>query len=133
MTELILMYSSCQRPIYKQDNYNVLAYPNGKVMQFRYGSKYVNEDIWASPENIVGKQTLIIIVNEDKEFIPVRKGKIVKAHISDDTLFVQFELLNEWVDYTDITNEYHSFLSKDDAPNDTGKLYLEGKLFSRHL
>src|SRR5208283_2121835 len=101
-TNNLILFSSDSRHLYRNDVYNILAYPSGFVIQFRYRKKWIPNDIWNSKE-LKGKNVIVTAVvkheNGEIEFIPLRKGKILNTYkFAEDVLILSFVLLNEWVD-----------------------------------
>ena len=117
--QILYLFSSTARPIYKEDIYNALANPNNFIMHFRYRKDWVVDHIWNATD-LQNKEVLICAAIRNKtlyDFYPIRKGTIIKTE-KDGTMFhVYFKLLPDWVDYTGINDEYNLFIrSMGDSP-----------------
>lgn len=109
----ILLFSSCIRELYEIDNYNVLAYPSGFIMHFRYDKKWVDEYIWKNFQELKDKEAIPIAIslNKGEKFVPLRKVNIVDVEKEGSTLHIYFELLNEWIK-TDAKTNYDAQIKK---------------------
>lgn len=101
MTQNLFLFSSDQRPLYKSDIYDVLGYPDGFIMQFRYRRQHMTEDLWNS-NDLCGKEVVICALIKSGpiayEFVPIRKGKVFKTKKIANVLIIHFELLDQWAD-----------------------------------
>jgi hypothetical protein len=131
---IVCLFSSSGRYLYKKDVYNVLSYPAGFVMHFRYRKRWVNSKVWNS-NNLEGKEALVIAVvfleEKDKlEFFPIRKAKLIGTEKDGDVLHVYMELLSEWVDYRTENCDYDAKIKEmPDRPKNVKK-QLEGDFIS---
>ncbi|CAD7778061.1 MAG: hypothetical protein KBONHNOK_01092 [Candidatus Methanoperedenaceae archaeon GB50] len=130
--KIAYLFSSSYRERYRQDNINVLAHPPGFVMHFRYDRKWVDDKLLNDIDSLKGKEAIIVIVDSEKgnngvfpKFYPVRKAKIIKAELSGSVLHVYFELLPDWVDYTE--RDYDSLINSLKERPKERKEYLSGK------
>ncbi|WP_299839913.1 hypothetical protein [uncultured Tenacibaculum sp.] len=102
MKTLICSYSSDSRTLYKADIYKVLSMPKGFIIHFRYKLKYVEELISNDIKTFLNQDVIIfytITKNVEKETnIPIRKAKLVRVDISEDTgLFHAYMELEDFV------------------------------------
>lgn len=106
----VAFYSSDYRPLYKSDIFRALALPKGHVIHFRYQKKYVDEQILSKLDSeLLNSEGVIFYTlgtdpnnpQEDGviENISIRKVKIVKACVKEDTGLVHFYL--ELIDFID--------------------------------
>ncbi|RKX91508.1 MAG: hypothetical protein DRP84_11515 [Spirochaetes bacterium] len=130
--KIVYLFSSSYRERYRQDNINVLAYPSGFIMHFRYDRKGVDDKLLNDIDSLKGKEAIIVIVDSEKgnkgvfpKFYPVRKAKIIKAELSGSVLHLYFELLPDWIDHTEI--DYDSLIKSLKERPKEGKEYLSGK------
>lgn len=134
--KVVFVYSSDYRKLYKKDVYNVLSYPTGFVMHFRYRLKWVSDDLRKNLP-IEGNEVVMIaaiIINDDHEdikfkFMPFRRGKVISIIKDGDTLHIYYELLKEWVLYDDSkgkdVNFYDDLIKQNDCPSN-GKFMCFG-------
>ncbi|RLI79121.1 hypothetical protein DRP07_10370, partial [Archaeoglobales archaeon] len=111
--EVFYLFSSTQRPNYRQDNYNVLGYPAKFILHFRYDIRWVSKKIIDMVKNgehleFKDRDAVIILVDVKKSdnltkpvFYPLRKAKISRIELVGKMLHVYLELSEEWVDYRD--------------------------------
>lgn len=105
--KVLHLFSSSQRPLYKQDNINVLCYPSGSILHFRYDKKWVDTRIIENDlDSFENKEAIIIIVDIEERngekfplFFPIRKAKIKDVDVEGNIIHFHFELLPDWVDY----------------------------------
>lgn len=105
--KVFYLFSSSQRQLYRQDNINVLGYPSGSIMHFRYDKKWVSTQITRrSLDGFKNSEAIIVIVDIEKKndeyfplFYPIRKARIKDVDFESDILHFHFELLPDWVDY----------------------------------
>jgi hypothetical protein len=133
-TEGIFLFSSWQRPLYKEGTYEALAYPQGFIMHFRYSKKYVDDKIWNASKELNGKEALIIAVYLEKNriirFFPVRKGRIIRVENDGDMLHAYVILFSDWVLYNSC-DEYDSIIKKfDKIPKESSTDHLGGNFIS---
>lgn len=138
--EVVYLFSSSHRPIYKQDNVNALCYPSGFIMHFRYDEKWVDTEIWnKNPDELMGKDAIIVVVDTEKRnqefsprFYPIRKAKIKKFDIDGSVSHFYFELLPDWVDYREDKElrEYQTFVDSLKEKPVSGKEGVNGKFVS---
>lgn len=128
----IYLFSSSIRYLYKLDVYNVLSYPDGFVMHFRYRKKWVNNKVWNS-NNLEGKEVLVIalvFLENELEFFPIRRAKLIRTEKDGDVLHVYFELLAEWVDYRNGNNDYDAQIKEMEDRPKIVQQRLEGDFIS---
>lgn len=138
--EVVYLFSSSHRPIYKQDNVNALCYPSGFIMHFRYDEKWVDTEILnKNPNELEGKEAIIVVVDSEKRnqeyfprFYPIRKAKIKKFDIDGSVSHFYFELLPDWVDYRENNKlrDYQAFIDLLKEKPVSGKEGLNGKFVS---
>jgi hypothetical protein len=87
---LLYLYSSNIRPLYEQDILDLLASPHNLPYQFRYESRYVEENTRAEWLGLTGKMALIHFSLQQEAkfhepaFIPVRLATVQRAfHLGD--------------------------------------------------
>lgn len=126
--KVVFLFSSSQRPVYKEDNLKVLCYPAGFMMHFRYDEKWVEEGI--NPKELENKDAVIVIVvgTNKPEFYPIRRAKIKRVDIDGSVWHFYFELCPEWVDHKD-KNYQEVMISLRNKPEE-GEKYLGGKFAS---
>lgn len=104
---VLYFFSSSQRPLYKQDNINVLCYPSGSIMHFRYDKKWVSAQIIErNLDSFKNNEAIIVIVDIEERgeenfplFFPVRKAKIKNVDFEGNVMHFYFELFPDWIDY----------------------------------
>jgi len=90
---IVFVYSSDYRKLYKKDIYNVLSFPAGFVMHFRYRLKWVSDEL-KNNLPLEGNQVIMIaaIINNDDQtnpeyvLMPFRKGRIISTITDGDKL-----------------------------------------------
>ena len=138
--KVLYLFSSSHRRIYKQDNMNVLCYPPGFIMHFRYDRKWIGNEITRKkPDDFIDNEAIIVIVDIEKSdkkyfprFYPVRKAKIKKVDMAGSALHIYFELLPDWVVYENNTKlkDYQSCINSLREKPIEGIGRLEGKFVS---
>ncbi|SDD55108.1 hypothetical protein [Natrinema hispanicum] len=115
-TAPVYLFGSYARDLYRENNLQILALPDGLTRQYRYNKEWVPDSIWIEPESIQDSEAIVVSTfkNEEDEdyfdFHPIRKGKILSAEQQNGMLIIIFELLPEWADYSD--EEYHENIKK---------------------
>lgn len=140
---IVFVYSSDYRKLYKKDIYNVLSFPAGFVMHFRYRLKWVSDEL-KNNLPLEGNQVIMIaaIINNDDQtnpeyvLMPFRKGRIISTITDGDTLHIYFELLSEWIQYDDSLGKsvdfYDNLMKQGECPSN-GKFVVYGKVYNQLL
>ena len=136
--EIVYLFSSSQRELYKKDGIDVLCLPQNFIMHFRYEDKYVANSIKnKSIEELKNKDALVVIVNIEEEsskkipkFYPCRNGKIIDVKIEGNVYHFYFTLGSEWVDYrrdNELKDYNESIVNLNEKPTMSGNQYLAGQ------
>jgi hypothetical protein len=137
---VLYLFSSSQRPLYKQDNINVLCYPPGSIIHFRYEKKWVGTQIVErNPDSFKNNEAIVVIVDTEEKgeenfplFFPVRKAKIRNVDFEGSVIHFYFELLPDWIDYRKnqgLEDYQECMYSLRERPT-AGRKRLEGKFIS---
>ena len=124
----VFLFSSDQRPVYKEDNLKILCYPSGYTIHFRYDEKYVQKDL--NPNFLINKDAIIVIVGRSNPplLFPARKAIIKNVILQGSIWHIYFELSSEWIDYE--KDDYKSIRSSLKNKPEWGDPHLGGKFLS---
>ena len=92
---ILYLFNSASRPLYKDNLYKILALPVGAVTQFRYTTEHhVPPELISRP--LKGVESLIVFIDRFSEglytYYPIRKGKLLEASKVGDRLFLKCRL-----------------------------------------
>jgi hypothetical protein len=102
----LYLFSSCLRRIYKEQNFECLAYPPGFVLRFRYEATWVHETV-PGPDSLDGMEGVVVVtVGEPGEFSfrPIRAVTVQSAEYRGSTLVLDLQLEARLADYTEGTD-----------------------------
>ncbi|MDH5403400.1 MAG: hypothetical protein OEY49_12970, partial [Candidatus Heimdallarchaeota archaeon] len=133
---MIIFISSQARELYSKDNYNVLCYPKNYIMQFRYRTEHIEDNLLKNLDYVENKKVLIVFgnLNTEKrtpEFFPVRIGIILNWYKIEERYFFKLSLTDEWVDYNALDKNaiQSKFFENPNLPDYTDDSeFLKGKL-----
>jgi len=79
--QYVFLFSSDERPAYKEDNLKILCYPAGYIIHFRYDEKYVQTDL--NFNSLIDKEAVLVIVGRSAPplLFPARKAFIKKVSV----------------------------------------------------
>ncbi len=66
----LFLFCSAAKPLYKRDALDSVCYPEGYLFRFRYDRKYVDENVWNSPETYEGKDGILVFLDNNPEESP---------------------------------------------------------------
>lgn len=105
--DVLYLFSSNTRPRYLKDVLNVLGYPTGFTIHFRYERRYVQDKLWqevcADASRLEGRPANIVFVDQDmpapqggpplvRRLSPVRRAHVRRIESFEETLHVHFTL-----------------------------------------
>lgn len=104
-SEMIYLFSSDQKELYKQDSLNVMAYPDNFIYHFRYDDKWVSVDL--KNNKMRQKEGIIVFVHADKsnnksikpKFYPLRKF-VIDSIETDGIVWHFYFRLGKYVNYS---------------------------------
>lgn len=124
----VFLFSSDQRPVYKQDNLKILCYPSGYIIHFRYDEKYVQPGL--TPNLLINEDAVVVIVGRSAPplFFPARKAVIKNVIVQGSIWHIYFELSTEWVNYEN--DNYDSLIHSLNNKPEWNDPHLGGKFLS---
>jgi len=132
--DVVYLFSSGSRDIYREDVYNTLAVPPGFAIQFRYRKRWIGSDIKnGSPEDLEGATAIVVASplsdeNSHKkrgsskdtnyDYFPLRKGQIIQAEYRGDALHVHCKMSSTLIDYQGDNQPATEILDLEEKPAD---------------
>jgi len=81
MDTRVILFSSDATLLYKGDIFRVLALPEGHTIQFRYPKKYVAPSFRETPEQLVGKESVIFFLAGNDLSKPIEQRQLTSYPI----------------------------------------------------
>ena len=127
--EIIYLFCSDQRGLYKQDALNSISYPNGYVQHFRYDKEWISPGLRDGEINSgVGIIVFVHALQNDEgkkepRFYPLRRVEFVKTDINGSAVHYYFKL-GDFVEYK--KNSYQQDVENLENKPEKGDSKLQG-------